>query len=266
MNDRKYGIFVHGLHKSASMFLFKVFQDLANEAQIEHYSANNKPEPNQQELNFDTNSSFCYCPVRHFAISPSEISSKTEKWSDLDFIVRDDFPNLDNIYRIYQLRDPRDILVSQYFSFGFIHSGKKNLTPMKLKIQKMTIDEYCLEYADELYDRYCNILKIIDRQNPNYLIVHYETMVLNFREWLAQVIEPFEFNKPKELVLEIYYQKHCQEFETEGFQESMKHKRKMIPGDHSEKLTSVTIETLNNKFADILHAAYTDKELEVARA
>jgi hypothetical protein len=244
------------------MFLFKIFRDLADEAQINYYSANNQPEPNQNELKQDTNSSFCYCPVRHFAKIASEIPSQAEKSTDPGFIVRDDFPNLDNIYRIYQLRDPRDILVSQYFSFGFIHSGKKNLTPMKLKIQKMTIDEYCLEYADELYNRYLNILAIIDRQNPNYLIVHYETMVLNFKDWLAQIIVPFEFDKPKELVLETYYQKYCQEFDTEGFEESMKHKRKMIPGDHREKLTTATIEALNVKFADILQACYTNKELE----
>ena len=84
-NNDNYGIFVHGLHKSASMFLFKVFQDLANEAGIEYYSANKQPKPNQKELKRVTKLSFCYCPVRHFALSTEEIPPQNSKWGDRPF-------------------------------------------------------------------------------------------------------------------------------------------------------------------------------------
>ncbi len=257
MSDRnKYGIFVHGLHKTASMFLYKLFRDLAAEAGIQYYSANNKP-ANQAELKQDIDVSFCYCPVRHFALSPGEITRQTPAIADPKFIVNNDFSNLAKVYRIYQIRDPRDILVSQYFSFGFIHGGKNKITPEKLRIQKMTVDEYCLKEAGELYFRYKNILKISEQNNPNYSVVKYETMVLNYRDWLSKVITVFDFKQSPEEILEKYYQKYHQEFDLSEFQESLKHKRKMIPGDHQEKLQPSTINSLNSTFADILAKFYS---------
>ena len=260
-----YGVFVHGLHKSASMFLYKIFRDLAEEASIDYYSSNYKPEgsdkpkPNQKDLRRVTKSSFCYCPVRHFALSAAEIPLQQSEWRDRPFIVTDDFPNIDRIYRIYQIRDPRDILVSEYFSFGFIHFGRKQTSARKQQIQNMTIDEYCLEYADKLLDKYQSILPIAASNNPNRIIVKYETMVLDYKSWLSQVIQAFQFKSPEAEVLEKYYQKYKHEFDTESFEESMKHKRKMIPGDHQEKLQEPTIETLNDKFSAILNEFYALK-------
>ncbi|MEO1669163.1 MAG: sulfotransferase domain-containing protein [Cyanobacteria bacterium J06631_2] len=260
-----YGVFVHGLHKSASMFLYKIFRDLAEEAGIDYYSSNyklagtNKLQPNQKDLRRVTKSSFCYCPVRHFARSPEAMPPQKPEWGDRPFIVYDDFPNIDRIYRIYQIRDPRDILVSEYFSFGFIHFGRKQTSARKQQIQNMTIDEYCLEYADKLLDRYQSILPIAAGNSPDRLIVKYETMVLDYKSWLSQVMKPFQFELPETEVLEKYYQKYKHEFNTEGFEESMKHKRKMIPGDHKEKLQESTIKTLNDKFSAILDRFYALK-------
>lgn len=267
MNEHNsYGIFVHGLHKSASMFLYKIFKDLAEEAGIDYYSANykpegsNKPEPNQRELKRVTRNSFCYCPVRHFARTPEDIPTQKKEWGDRPFIVSDDFPNVSQIYRIFQIRDPKDILVSQYFSFGFIHFGRNETNAKKAKLQNMTIDEYCLEYADELLSKYQNIFSIIQDNNPNYSIVKYETMVLNYRYWLSQIIQPFKFELSTEEVLEKYYRKYKQEFNTEEFEESMKHKRKMIPGDHKEKLQNTTIKLLDIRFADIVKSFYNSQK------
>ena len=264
MNEQNnYGVFVHGLHKSASMFLYKVFRDIAEEADINYFSANNKikennkPKPNQYDLKQDISSSFCYCPVRHFSQSPEEMPPQKSEWGDPSCVVSDNFPNISEIYRIYQIRDPRDILVSEYFSFGFIHFGLKKTNPRKEKIQNMTIDEYCLKSADKLLIKYKNIFEVIKANNPNHVVVKYETMVLNYRDWLSQVIKPFKFELPLEEVLEKYYQKYKQEFDTEGFEESMKHKRKMIPGDHKEKLQASTIESLNQIFSEILNRFYS---------
>ncbi len=61
------GIVVHALHKTASMFLYRIFKDLSQEKQIQYFSSN-KNSPNQQEPNQDIDVSFCWCPVRHFRI------------------------------------------------------------------------------------------------------------------------------------------------------------------------------------------------------
>ena len=127
---------------------------------------------------------------------------------------------------------------------------------MKQKIQKMTIDEYVIEYADQLLNKYKNIISIVEANNPNYLIVKYETMVLDYRDWLSQVVKVFQFELPEKEVVEKYYQKYKKSFDTEDFEESLKHKRKMIPGDHMEKLQPSTIGLLNIKFSTILDRFY----------
>ncbi|MGB3534812.1 MAG: sulfotransferase domain-containing protein [Microcoleaceae cyanobacterium] len=257
MTNAKYGIFVHALHKSATMFLYKLFKDLSEELSLSYYSLNNKPVHNHNDLKEDIDQSFCYCPVRHFADSSDTIPSQFADITPVFFVQDNTFINIPNIYRIYQIRDPRDILVSQYFSFGFIHGGLKTVTKSKLKIQNMTVDEYCLDQADSLAKKYDNILNIYRKNNPKYLIVQYESMVLDYKKWLSEIISLLPFQDKADNI-EKYYNKYREEFEAEGFEESMQHKRKMIPGDYKEKLEEPTIIELNSKFSDILDSFYSE--------
>ncbi len=255
MTHEKYGIFVHALHKSATMFLYKLFKDLSKEAGILYYSLNNKP-VNHDDLKEDIDESFCYCPVRHFADSPESVPKHlVDKIPD--FFLEDNFVNVSKIHRIYQIRDPRDILVSEYFSYGFIHDGKMANSPKRKRIQQITIDEYCLKNANDLYSRYQRIFNIAKKNNPNNLLIKYESMVLDYKNWLSEIIALLPFQDKPEII-EKFYNKYREEFDTEGFEETMQHKRKMIPGDYQEKLKGSTIKELNSKFSDIIEAFYSE--------
>ncbi|MGK7931882.1 MAG: sulfotransferase domain-containing protein [Microcystaceae cyanobacterium] len=250
MNDRlilpkltNYGIIVHALHKSASMFLYKFFQDLSQRKKIEYFSANSKPS-NRQELQPDIDTSFCLCPERTFNL---------ENYT---------YKNMDGMIHIMQVRDPRDILVSQYFSSGWIHPDAKwneQQKQIRGEVKSMSIDEYVLNASVELSsfgkkplaDRYEPMLQLTSLSNRTVLIVKYEDMVVNFKSWLSQVIKPFQFNPVLERILiERLFYKYKKEFKPR--KEKLTHKRKMLPGDHREKLKPETIEKLNNIFQDVL--------------
>lgn len=75
-----------------------------------------------------------------------------------------DFPDRSTFKHIFFLRDPRDVLVSNYYSLGYTHSLPKskqirnNFVERRAYIQKVGIDRYCIEDATDwilpLYTEY----------------------------------------------------------------------------------------------------------------
>lgn len=176
--------------------------------------------------------SYCLSPLRTFDFEETETRTK----------------------RIFHIRDPRDILVSEYFSFGWIHPNEKGqmLTRRRAEIQRMSIDDYVLEQPEfsdwPLDEKFIPLLKF-DFENPDYTLVRYEDMVLDFPSWVEDSIEPFEFRSPKRVASRLI-KKYASQFDVKA--ESMTHRRKVTPGDHKEKLQPATIELLNERFNDML--------------
>ncbi len=239
--DSHRAIVVHALHKSASMFLHELFQDLASRSNTPYYSIHNADE-SLRIVDSGHQGPFIQCPVRSFALNQNS------------------FPN-GQLIHVCQIRDPRDILVSQYFSLGWIHSAK-NWSPeekeLRQRIQAMTVDQYVLQEADisnvPLLERYSPLLNF--RNTHNCLVVRYEDMVLRFRQWLKPIIALFEVRLPWLLNYQLR-RKFGGQFKVST--EKMQHRRRITPGDHLEKLQPETIEKLNLQYAEILSAfGYAD--------
>lgn len=214
------------------MFLFKFFQQVAADRKLGFFSQNlpDFVEPSAQDH------PYCLAPVRTF-----------------EFERRSSEP----IKRIFHVRDPRDILVSEYFSFGWIHPDdeKKNLSSRRTEIQQMSIDEYVLQqpkFSRWPLEQKFKPLQELDLDHESYCVVRYEEMVLDFPAWVSAVIKPFEFRRPQKIVAR-YVKKFAAEFNVDS-SESMSHKRKITPGDHREKLKPETIEQLNLRFEGVLSA------------
>ncbi len=219
-------IAVHALHKSATMFLFRFFQQVAKDRRIDFYSENLE---STTEVVPDLKQSFCEAPIRTF-----------------------DFDSVPGVHRIVHVRDPRDILVSEFFSFGWIHANQNKLDQRRHVIQAMSIDEYVLnqpQFSNWPLEAKFEPLLEQDLEGPDFTVLTYEQMVLDFPAWAACAIEPFRFRMPR-LWLNRYRQKFAPEFEPKT--ESMTHRRKMTPGDHREKLRPKTIALLNQRFAPVL--------------
>lgn len=163
-------------------------------------------------------------------------------------------PSLEKYKVILMLRDPRDVLVSSYFSIAYSHSipernpneAKRRLI-LREKALKMTIDEYVLEGTGTLlniYSRYCERLL-----NKSYvLFVKYEEMVNGFESWLDRVINFTELHPRSEVKDEIARGADFKVAEENIYA----HKRQVTPGDHQRKLRAETIKALNARFQEVL--------------
>ncbi len=238
------GIIVHSLHKSASMFLYQLFKDLSERNRLSFFSVNNSP-ANRENIDSNIKKSFCICPERKFNFEEHN------------------YPHISEIIHIVQIRDPRDILVSEYYSNAWIHpdtAWSERRKELRKVIQTMSIDDYVLEGAEKLgtfgnfplITRYQPILDLSLPHNHKLIIVRYEDMMRDFKHWLIKVMQPFEF---QDILATEYYEKYKYEFQPK--EESFHHKRKMTPGDYKEKLKTETIEKLNIIFDDILTHFYS---------
>lgn len=233
------GVAVHALHKSASMFLYKFFRHVSQQRGYSFYSANNSP-PNELPCPADSDrdgeqtlGKFCCCPLRTFEVG-------NEGAYDAELV------------RIYHVRDPRDMLVSEYFSFGWSHPTEgSGLEERKKKIQEMSVDDYVIEQPNfSSWPLEAKFQPLLNRElHPTReILVKYETMVTDFPTWARAVIRPFGYGIPKFALAKLAW-KYRKEFQPTG---EGSHRRAITPGDHRRKLKPATIAILNDRFAEVL--------------
>ena len=160
-------------------------------------------------------------------------------------------------YRIIlMVRDPRDVLVSEYYSYGYAHKapsrrGNKYDDFMKLRLKTLhtTIDQYAFSECDRLlntYQRYID--KLLNRYSQVY-VTRYEDMIADYQNWLTELLNYFELKASSALLQSLFEESRSLKPEKENIFE---HNRKGMAGDYKEKLQAETIDFLNNRFFPIL--------------
>ena len=157
---------------------------------------------------------------------------------------------LKKIKTIFWVRDPRDILVSLYYSFGFSHPFSPNKAihthqiERRERIQKMTLDEYVLSEAPNLKWK----LDQIDRLRhklPDHLYIRYEEMIHNF-DLFFKTLSDFTG------IEQNLYEEMYQETRPTICEDVSQHKRSGKTEAFREKLKPETIKELNHIFAPTL--------------
>jgi hypothetical protein len=226
------------VHKAGSMFIYKICHDLSKEAGLNYYSVNHRKnnkyyfdseESDLSDMSQWENKAGCFAPLRYYFNIPQEFN-----------------PNI-----ILHLRDPRDVLVSLYYSEAYSHSVIKGVFDLgqseRNEIIKMGIDQFVLLKADEFNKKYLEYQKLLSKPNSNF--VKYEDMVINFPYWLKEVTKVFDIKNEKRI--DKILKKYSGEFEVKR-ENIYAHKRKILPGDYKEKLKTDTILRLNSIFSDNL--------------
>lgn len=150
------------------------------------------------------------------------------------------------------VRDPRDALVSQYFSFGGKNVSHK--LPNKDKeafLEKfqttshMEIDQYVLHTAVNYRNKlnaYKNNLNF-----ENVLLFKYEDIYFDKRKFLGDIFNHFGILVESKLLDDVASKNDIRP----AAEDAAKHIRKGTPGDHVNKLRPETINKLNTIFAEI---------------
>ncbi len=144
---------------------------------------------------------------------------------------------------VFLVRDPRDIVVSMYYSFGFRHPISKNRDIQAFQlarrdwIQKLTLDEYALIAAEDVNKRFNVLYASIQRQEDK-IVVKYEQMINKFGKFYKELnkVLPFEEGIRKK------FKKKTRPREKEDI---TAHKRSGKVGGHLVKLKPETIDATN---------------------
>ena len=171
-----------------------------------------------------------------------------------------DFPGRSEFKHIFFLRDPRDVLVSAYYSFGFIHTlpnnttAKLNFQEKRAEIQDQGIDSFVLEQAKEWIIPQYQEYKELQETAESHLYLTYGFFVGDTQNFIEKIMDYLELAPSKEKI-ELLMKKA----NPVQNQETMSHKRSGKTGQYLEKLKPKTITELN----DLLSKTLADWQFEV---
>ncbi len=233
------------LYKAGSTLLSKVLEDLAPHAGVRAYNL-------EKEL--------FRLGIEHRDLPKSVAGVFRERgycytvFRSMPFAY--EIPIFENAPKLLLVRDPRDILVSHYFSMGKTHPTPGDAVSQKKRerfdrerqiVQTTTVDEHALRKA-ELFRRY---FAEYDRRllaQPNLRIDRYEDIVFSKPDWVDAICGHLGWEIEVETRASVA-QKHDIVPEDE---QGNRHIRRVRPGDHVEKLRPETIASLNETFAPVL--------------
>ena len=247
-------VIAYTTHKAGSMVLHRVLKDICELNRIRYYS----PNESKALLPFDrmfaghdfiAKKRGCFGPIRFFI--------PTEALAEASVILH--------------LRDPRDVLVSMFYSYCYMHAGEiEQHTGYRKAVAEAGIDRFVLDMVGAPFYEYRgdygigsrykkHVGNVLDRyeryltellSRPNTTVVSYEEMVLAFPSWLEKVIGAFDL-PDREETHAVVTARHANSVAA-GEEDVWSHKRKVTPGDHREKLQSATIRQLDQIFAAVL--------------
>ena len=167
-----------------------------------------------------------------------------------------DIPQIADYHIVLVLRDPRDVLTSEFFSIGRSHrmppaaSNKSGaFRELRSRARVLTIDEYVICESARVkaaYQRYIDSL--LEPGHP-VAVLKYEDMILDFPRWLTKLEAHCELSMSSEL-----RERLMNDARRAGSRKEQvdSHARQLRPGDHRRKLREQTIAELNERFTDIL--------------
>jgi hypothetical protein len=236
--------FVFGLHKSGSTMMHKMVREVCEQAGI--------PGVNIPGVGFSE------------GVRPEEWSSdealipifRRKKlfygFRFLPSILKHPDINIREKKFVLLVRDPRDALVSQFFSYGGKHLShklpKKNKEAFLEQIQKnadLDIDDYVVKMAKSHIKKMASYLDSLDFSKG--LIRHYEDVYYDKFKFLKEVFEYFGIDVDESILADVA-KRHDVRPEQE---DPTQHIRKGAPGDYLEKLKPETIRKLNGVLAEM---------------
>jgi hypothetical protein len=233
-------VYFYTLHKCASsLFSSYVLQNVRG-LRLVDYSKQLSRGTLARELTFEERG-FVYGPLR-LSTGPSLTYTKLiEPVSQTDF-VRDKCC-------VFLIRDPRDILVSAYYSFGYSHqfSTVKEIREQQQQIREFvrsrTIDQYVLESAPAAVSYFQTVDRLIGGCERSILLT-YEDMINDWKRFSSGLIQYLDLDR--RTLREVYRRSRPRARE-----DPSAHRRSGKTDAYKEKLLPSTIDKLDALFAPI---------------
>lgn len=166
-----------------------------------------------------------------------------------------DFSKTKNILLV---RDPRDILVSHYFSMKYSHvvprlKGKDHpVTRQREALQDSNIDRTVLNMAPVYKNYFLNYMKHLSTESTR--VYRYEDIIFRKTEWIVDMLDYLNIEIPMRKIKSIA-DKHDIRPDKE---DPKKHIRQVTPGNYKIHLSKTTIEKLDDLFYPVMHYFHYD--------
>lgn len=235
--------YIFGIHKSGSTLMNNMIKDICNECKMPFVA------PAEQlftqgflssDLVEDMNAlfypnGFVYLGFRYFWKKRFSVKLNRNKC-------------------ILLVRDPRDALVSLYYSTKYSHgipktgSIRESMQALRNELQNVEIEEYFKrdniinDFADTHERYYYNLPRCYTR------IYRYEDVVFFKREWLHDMTKFLEIKIAYDKILEIANKYDI----IPEKEQNNKFVRQVLPGNHRKHLSEATICKLNERFSHVL--------------
>lgn len=160
--------------------------------------------------------------------------------------------------RVLLVRDPRDALVSEYFSNAYSHhlpeaegadqGARDNLVKLREAALASSLKRYVLERARFMNKSLTEYAEVSESALTR--VFRYEDVIFNKRQLMRDVAAHFGWTDCSEIFLDHMMawadKRPAEEVPTEFV-------RRVRPGDHAEKLDAETIRELNSILAPAMH-------------
>lgn len=149
---------------------------------------------------------------------------------------------------ILHLRDPRDVLVSMFYSWSYSHPGVND--DYRETIREEGVDQFALKNSMGLkqkYDLYMDDYLSL----PQTVFLKYEDFVLDRLRWMEGLLGALEIEDGLKRYRRLANDNPAAKLKDE---DKRRHIRKAQPGDYKEKLSPETIAALNHEWGAALKA------------
>lgn len=166
----------------------------------------------------------------------------------------DGIRSMDDYRVVLTIRDPRDVLVSKYFSTAFGHKeprGRDKLITFRERRQEaqaLGVDDFVITALDRVLPVYQDYADLITRHRHVH-VAHYEDMIADFSYWLDGILSFCRFRISEDLREALFREAERSEMRTEDIN---RHLRQRKPGDHQRKLWPATVAHLNRELEPVL--------------
>jgi hypothetical protein len=236
--------FIFGMHKGGSSLLNAIFYDLCELLQIPSIAM---PELAFEQgipshiwepllvLNHLIGDGYCYRGFRNFPLFMESNSLLSQR------------------KKILLVRDPRDAIVSAYFSFAWSHPApaqgelSESVESDRKTFQQLNIEQFAKLYTQQLKVNLEQYERVFSN-DPLLKVYRYEDIIFNKFEWIKDMLEFLQLSLPEQQILDLANRHHL----VPQAEEVGSHIRKVVPGDYLEKLSPDYIHHLNQTLSDIL--------------
>jgi hypothetical protein len=238
----KESVYFYTMHKCAST-LFGRFV-LKNVRGLEHvnYASQLYRGGDADDISFSERG-FVYGPIRVSA-NPSRPTYKQL----IEPMCRPEFVR--DKRATFLVRDPRDIIVSSYYSFGYTHGfSPLEQTATRQHERRQTIsdkpiDTYAVESLPHIL-RTFEVMHALVQACERGVLLKYEDMVADWDSFASGLTQHFDLSRA--VLREIYERSRPRQKE-----DQTSHRRSGKTGGFREKLAPATVETINAALAPVL--------------